>query len=59
MVSTTDPYCRILGFLELGRYFFFQVLLNCTYEAEWTPFQTHYCSGYLVAPGNEPGPLDL
>jgi hypothetical protein len=25
----------------------------------WTPFQTHYFSENLVAPGIEPGPLDL
>jgi hypothetical protein len=28
-------------------------LLNCTYEAEWTPFQTHYFSENLVALGIE------
>jgi hypothetical protein len=28
-------------------------------EAEWTPFQTYYLSENLVAPGVEPGPLDL
>jgi hypothetical protein len=28
-------------------------------EAEWIPFQTHYFSKNLVAPGIEPGPLDL
>jgi hypothetical protein len=28
-------------------------LLNY-YEAEWTPFQTHYFSENLVAPGIEP-----
>jgi hypothetical protein len=26
---------------------------------KWTPFQTHYLSENLVAPGIEPGPLDL
>jgi hypothetical protein len=30
-----------------------------TFEAEWTPFQTHYFSENLVAPVIEPGPLDL
>jgi hypothetical protein len=30
-------------------------LLNCTHEAEWTPFQTHYFSEYLIVPGIEPG----
>jgi hypothetical protein len=28
-------------------------------EAEWTPFQTHYYSENLVAPGIEHGPLVL
>jgi hypothetical protein len=55
VVSTTDPYRRILGFLDRSRYFFF----HCTHEAEWTPFQTHYFSENLEAPGIEPGPLDL
>jgi hypothetical protein len=35
------------------------IVLNCTHEAERTPFQTHYLSENLVAPGIEPGPLDL
>jgi hypothetical protein len=34
-------------------------LLECTHEAEWTPFQTHYFSENLVAPGIERGHLDL
>jgi hypothetical protein len=34
-------------------------LLNYIHEAEWTLFQTHYFSENLVAPGIEPGPLDL
>jgi hypothetical protein len=25
--------------------------LNCNHEAEWTPFQIHYFSENLVAPG--------
>jgi hypothetical protein len=33
--------------------------VNCTHEAEWTPFQTHYFSENLVGPEIEPGPLDL
>jgi hypothetical protein len=28
--------------------------LNYPHEAEWTPFQTHYFSENLVAPGIEP-----
>jgi hypothetical protein len=59
VVSVTNPYGRILGFLDRSRYFLFLVLLNCTHEAEWTPFQTHYFSENLVAPGIESGPLDL
>jgi hypothetical protein len=39
--------------------FSFKYLLNCTHEAEWTPFQTQYFSEDLVAPGIQPGPLDL
>jgi hypothetical protein len=34
-------------------------LLNCTHEAEWTPFQTNYFLENLIVPGIEPGPLDL
>jgi hypothetical protein len=30
-------------------------LLNYPHEAEWTPFQTHYFSENLAAPGIEPG----
>jgi hypothetical protein len=59
VVSVTDPYGRILGFLDRSRYFFFQVALSCTHEAEWTPFQTHYFSKNLVEPGIEPGPMYL
>jgi hypothetical protein len=41
VVSVTDPYGRILGFLDSSRYFSIKQLLSCTHEAEWTPFQTH------------------
>jgi hypothetical protein len=44
LVSTTDTYGRILGFLDQSHYFSIKQLLNCTHEAEWTPFQTHYFS---------------
>jgi hypothetical protein len=36
-----------------------QARLGCTHEAESIPFQTQYFSDNLVAPGIEPGPLDL
>jgi hypothetical protein len=52
VVSVMDPYGCILGFSS-------KYLLNYTHEAEWTPFQTHYFSENLVAPGIEPGALDL
>jgi hypothetical protein len=70
VVRVTDPYGRILGFLDRSRYFSIKQLLNCTHEAEWTPFQTHYLFSFffffffffpenLVVPGIEPGPPDL
>jgi hypothetical protein len=59
VVSTLDIQGRILGFLDRGRYFFFKVAFSCTYEAEWTPFQTHYFSENVVGPGIEPVRLDL
>jgi hypothetical protein len=57
VVSVTDPYGRILGFLDRSRYFSTKQLLSCTHEADWTPFQTHYFF-FLVVPGIEPGPPD-
>jgi hypothetical protein len=54
VVSVTDPYGHT-GAATLT----FKQLLNCTHEAEWSPFQTHYFSENLVASGIEPGPLDL
>jgi hypothetical protein len=59
MVSVTDPYGRILSFLDQSRYFSIKYLLSYTHVAEWTPFQTHYFSENLVMPGIEPEPLDL
>jgi hypothetical protein len=60
LVIVADPYGRIVAFLDWCPYFFFQVaLLICTREDEWTPFQTHYFSGNLAAPGIEPVTLDL
>jgi hypothetical protein len=51
MVSVTDPYVRILVFLDRSRYVSIKQLLSCTHEAGWTPFQTHYFSENLVVPG--------
>jgi hypothetical protein len=58
VVSVTDPYGRILDFLDRRRYFSIKQLLSCTHEAGWTSFQTHYFF-FLVVPGIEPGPPDL
>jgi hypothetical protein len=52
MVSVTDPYGRILGLQTGVATYPFKKLLSCTHEAEWTPFQTHYFSENLEAPGN-------
>jgi hypothetical protein len=59
VVSATDPYGRILGFIDRSRYFSSKKILNCAHEAGWTSFQTHYFSENLAAPGIEVGPLDL
>jgi hypothetical protein len=54
VISVTNPYGRILGYLDRSRYFFFKI---APHEAEW--IQTHYFSENLVELGIEPGPLDL
>jgi hypothetical protein len=59
VVSVTDPYGRILGFIDWSRYFLFQAAPQLYSRAEWTPSQTHYFSENLRALGIEPGPLDL
>jgi hypothetical protein len=58
VLSVTDPYDRILDFLDRSRYFSIKQLLSCTHEAEWTPFQIHYIF-FLVVSGIEAGPPDL
>jgi hypothetical protein len=57
VVSVTDPYGSILGFLTGAATFSFKQLRNCTHEVGWTPFQARYFSENLVAPGVEPGAL--
>jgi hypothetical protein len=59
VVNVMDPYGRILGILDRSRYFFLKVAPQFYHEAEWTPFQSQYFSENVVAPGIEPGPLDL
>jgi hypothetical protein len=43
VISVTDPTAGAATYP-------FKYLLNCTHEAEWTPFQTHYFSEKQVAP---------
>jgi hypothetical protein len=59
VVSVTFPYGHVLGFLDRSRYFYFKYPLSFIYEAELTPFQTHYFSEIVVEPGTEPGPLHM
>jgi hypothetical protein len=58
MVSVTDPYGRILGFLERSRYF-----LSSSSSIEVTrlsgPRSRPTTAFFLVVPGIEPGPPDL
>jgi hypothetical protein len=54
VVSITDPYSNILGFLDRSRYFSSKEL-SCTHEAEWTAFQNHYFPENLLTPEIEPG----
>jgi hypothetical protein len=57
VVSVTDHYGRILGFLDSRSYYLFQVAPQL-YSRGWTSFQTDY-SENLVALGIELGLLDL
>jgi hypothetical protein len=54
-----SPTAVISIFYTGAATFSFKQLLNCTDEAEWTPFQPNCFSENLVAPGIEPGPVDL
>jgi hypothetical protein len=49
-----EPYVSILSSLDWNRYFFFQVAPQLYYEAEWTPFETHYFSENLVRRESNP-----
>jgi hypothetical protein len=55
VVSAVDPPGHQSWFSRPGAAFPFKYLLSYAHEAEWTPFQTHYFSENLVAPGIEPG----
>jgi hypothetical protein len=58
VVSVTDPYGRILGSVDLSRYFFFKVAPQLHSRGYVDPLETNYFSENLVASGIEPGPLD-
>jgi hypothetical protein len=58
VVSVTNPYGRILDFLDRSRYVSFQAAPEA-HKAKRTPLQTHYFSENLVVPVIESGPLDL
>jgi hypothetical protein len=53
-VGAADPCGRNLGFLKWSRYYVFRNSYKIVLVAQWTPFQTHYFSENLVAPGIEP-----
>ena len=56
MVSATSPTAVNLSFLNLEPLLFYSSSSSVRpHEAEWTPFQTHFYSENLVAPGIEPG----
>jgi hypothetical protein len=48
------PTAVNFGFLDRGCHFL-EIAPHNPCEAEWTPFQAHYFSENLVAPGIEPG----
>jgi hypothetical protein len=57
MVSVTDPYGRILGFLDRSRYFSIKYQLSSTKEAlDPVPDPLNF---FLVVTGIESGPPDL
>jgi hypothetical protein len=59
VVSATDPHCRIVGFLDRSRYFFFQVAPQL-YSRGWVdPVPDPLLLRKSGSAGFEPGPLDL
>jgi hypothetical protein len=55
VVSVTDPYGRLLGFLARSRFFFF---LNCAHDAV-DPVRDPLLLRKSDSTGNRTGPLDL
>jgi hypothetical protein len=59
VVSTTDLYSRILGFLDRSRYCFFQVAHQLYSRGRVDSVPDPLIPENLVVPGIEPEPLDL
>jgi hypothetical protein len=59
VVSVTDPYGRILGFIDRSRYFFFLVAPQLYSTKLSGPRSRPTTFFFLVVPGIEPGPPDL
>jgi hypothetical protein len=53
VVTVTDPYCRILGFIDRSRYFFYQVAPQL-YSRGWVDPVPEPLLFFLVVPGIEP-----
>jgi hypothetical protein len=52
VITATDPYDRILGFLDRSRYFFFQVASSSSIVLTRLTNRTHNKTGVNVVPGN-------
>jgi hypothetical protein len=59
VVSVTNPYSRILGFLDRSRYFFFQVAPQLYSRGSVDPVPDPLLFRKSVTPGIEKGLLDL
>jgi hypothetical protein len=59
MVSVTDPYGSILGFLDRSHYFFFKAAPQLYSRGSVDPVPDTPLLRELVVPGIEPGHLDL
>jgi hypothetical protein len=53
------PTAVLIGYLGQSRYSFFQVVPQFYLRGWVAPFQKYYFAENLVAPGIEPGPLDI
>jgi hypothetical protein len=56
VVSVTDPYGRILGFLDRSRYF--SIKRSSVVVTRLSGPRSRPTTFFLIAPGIEPGPPD-